>query len=132
MKKIITLLTAVALLAASALALVSCKSPADKTSTTVYGFNYSVTKDKDAGEGFVGFATVKKYVLTDAQAEIVRNGNFYGNMLDLEIPAVYETEERNYYAVIITDATACCSTGIEFLVAAGSIKRRPPAYSAGK
>lgn len=96
MKKIITLLTAVALLAASALALVSCKSPADKTSTTVYGFNYSVTKDKDAGEGFVGFATVKKYVLTDAQAEIVRNGNFYGNMLDLEVPAVYETEEGKY------------------------------------
>ncbi|MBR3415711.1 MAG: hypothetical protein IKN36_00450 [Clostridia bacterium] len=30
--------------------------------------------------------------------------------------AVYETDERNYYAVIITDATACCSTGIEFLL----------------
>ena len=28
--------------------------------------------------------------------------------------AVYETEERNYFAVIITDATACCSQGIEF------------------
>ena len=30
--------------------------------------------------------------------------------------AVYETEERNYFAVIITDATACCSQGIEFLL----------------
>ena len=30
--------------------------------------------------------------------------------------AVYETEERNYFAVIISDATACCSQGIEFLL----------------
>ncbi|MBR3640055.1 MAG: hypothetical protein IKN50_05565 [Clostridia bacterium] len=30
--------------------------------------------------------------------------------------AVYETDERNYFAVIITDATACCSQGIEFLL----------------
>lgn len=28
--------------------------------------------------------------------------------------AVYEGPERNYYACIISDATACCSQGIEF------------------
>lgn len=29
--------------------------------------------------------------------------------------AVYEGEARNYYACLISDATACCSQGIEFL-----------------
>ena len=29
--------------------------------------------------------------------------------------AIYEGEERNYYACIIQDATACCANGIEFL-----------------
>lgn len=31
--------------------------------------------------------------------------------------SVYETAARNYYACIIADATACCSQGIEFVVA---------------
>ena len=31
--------------------------------------------------------------------------------------AVSETEERNYYACLIADATACCSQGIEFELA---------------
>ena len=30
--------------------------------------------------------------------------------------AVYEGDERNYYACIISDATACCSQGIEFVL----------------
>ncbi len=30
--------------------------------------------------------------------------------------AVYEGEERNYYACIIEDATACCAQGIEFVL----------------
>ena len=30
--------------------------------------------------------------------------------------AVYEGEQRNYYACIIADATACCSQGIEFIL----------------
>ncbi|MCD8097746.1 MAG: hypothetical protein LUE31_06900 [Lachnospiraceae bacterium] len=29
---------------------------------------------------------------------------------------VYEGEDRNYYACIIEDATACCSQGIEFVL----------------
>ncbi len=29
---------------------------------------------------------------------------------------VYEGEQRNYYACIIQDATACCSQGIEFIL----------------
>ncbi len=39
--------------------------------------------------------------------------------------SVYETDEKNYFAVIITDATACCSQGIEFL-----LKDDPP-YPSG-
>lgn len=31
--------------------------------------------------------------------------------------SVYKTDERNYYACIISDATACCSSGIEFVLA---------------
>ncbi|MBQ7475155.1 MAG: hypothetical protein IJS78_04470 [Clostridia bacterium] len=31
--------------------------------------------------------------------------------------AVYEGEDRNYFAVIIEDATACCQQGIEFILA---------------
>ncbi len=30
--------------------------------------------------------------------------------------AVYEGETRNYYACLISDATACCSQGIEFIL----------------
>ena len=30
---------------------------------------------------------------------------------------VYEGAERNYYACIISDATACCQSGIEFVLA---------------
>ena len=30
--------------------------------------------------------------------------------------AVYEGETQNYYACIISDATACCSQGIEFVL----------------
>ncbi len=30
--------------------------------------------------------------------------------------AIYEGDERNYYACIIADATACCSQGIEFVL----------------
>ena len=30
--------------------------------------------------------------------------------------SIYQTEERNYYACIIADATACCSQGIEFVL----------------
>ena len=30
--------------------------------------------------------------------------------------AVYEAETRNYYACLISDATACCSQGIEFIL----------------
>ena len=30
--------------------------------------------------------------------------------------AVYEGEDRNYYACLISDATACCSQGIEFVL----------------
>ena len=30
--------------------------------------------------------------------------------------AVYEGENRNYYACLIADATACCSQGIEFVL----------------
>ena len=29
--------------------------------------------------------------------------------------AIYEGDERNYYACLIADATACCAQGIEFL-----------------
>lgn len=31
--------------------------------------------------------------------------------------AVYEGENRNYYACIVADATACCTSGIEFVCA---------------
>lgn len=30
--------------------------------------------------------------------------------------SIYQTEERNYYACLIADATACCSQGIEFVL----------------
>ena len=30
--------------------------------------------------------------------------------------AVYQGDDRNYYACLITDATACCSQGIEFVL----------------
>ena len=30
--------------------------------------------------------------------------------------SIYQTDERNYYACVIADATACCSQGIEFVL----------------
>jgi len=41
---------------------------------------------------------------------------YVGKTVKMQGPfAVYEGEERNYYACIIQDATACCANGIEFL-----------------
>ena len=42
-------------------------------------------------------------------------GNYIGKTVKMKGQfAVYEGPSRNYYAVIISDATACCSQGIEF------------------
>lgn len=83
----------------------ACKKSADNSSTTVYGFNYSVTADETAGEGYKGFATVKKYVLTEEQSKIVSKGTFAGNMIDLDIPEEYTTESGDKYKVnAIADA----------------------------
>ena len=83
----------------------ACKKNADNSSTTVYGFNYSVTADETAGEGYKGFATVKKYVLTENESKIVSKGNFAGNMIDLVIPAEYTADNGDKYKVnAISDA----------------------------
>ena len=36
--------------------------------------------------------------------------------------AVYEGEERVYYACLVTDPTGCCSQGLEFVLRDGSLK----------
>ncbi len=36
--------------------------------------------------------------------------------------AVYEGDERVYYACLVTDVTACCSQGLEFVLRDGSLK----------
>ena len=99
MKRFASLLMTVCLIAVAALSLVACSAEADKSSVTVYGFNYSTSADDAAGEGYKGFATVKKYVLTEEQSKIVSNGNFSGNMIDLVIPAEYVAENGDKYKV---------------------------------
>ena len=49
-------------------------------------------------------------MLTDPDAYLGKTVKMHGSF------AVYEGEARNYYACIISDATACCSQGIEFVL----------------
>lgn len=44
-------------------------------------------------------------------------GNYTGKTVRMKGPfSVYQSDARNYFAVIIRDATACCSQGIEFVL----------------
>ena len=44
--------------------------------------------------------------------------------------AIYEGKDRNYYACLIADATACCAQGIEFLWAGDHAPEDYPPYGA--
>ena len=102
MKKVISVILSLALVAVLSAAVVGCSKEADKSSTTVTGINYSLEKDAAAGEGYLGFATVKKYVLSDEQSKAVSKEN-YSNMIDLVIPAEYETENGKYKVNAVAD-----------------------------
>ena len=104
MKKVLSIVLAIALVSLSALFLVACSEDADKSSTTVTGLNYTFTKDKTAGDGYIGFATVKKYVLDETQTKAVAKGNYARNMIDLTIESEVETDDGKYKVNAIADA----------------------------
>ena len=103
MRKLVSTLIVLSLTVLAFSALVGCNKKNGSTSSTVYGFNYSVTTSKDAGEGYQGFATVKKYVLTDEQTKALAVGNYYGNTFDLVIPEEYVTKSGEKYKVNAID-----------------------------
>ena len=52
-------------------------------------------------------------------ADMINNGdNYLGKTVKVKGPFSYfqETDGREFFAVIISDATACCSQGIEFVL----------------
>ena len=56
-------------------------------------------------------------VYSEVYNMITTPDDYLGKMVKMQGQfAVYEGEERNYYACLIADATACCSQGIEFVV----------------
>ena len=55
-------------------------------------------------------------VYSEVSQMIYSPGDFLGKTVKMTgVFNVYEGETRNYYACIISDATACCANGIEFV-----------------
>ena len=77
MKKLLSLVLSLTIVAALSLTLVACSGNSDEPSNADTGFSCSVVQDKTAGDGYLGFATVKKYVLTEEQSKAVSKGNGY-------------------------------------------------------
>ena len=57
-------------------------------------------------------------VYSEVYNMVTNPDDYMGKTVKMSGPfTIYQTEERNYYACIISDATACCSQGIEFQLA---------------
>ena len=76
------------------------------------------SKNIPDGKNFaVDLTTLNKTMVYTRVSDMVMNPNEYeGKSVKMKgTYAVYEGKGRNYYACLISDATACCSQGIEFL-----------------
>lgn len=103
MKKLLSLVLSLTIVAAMSLTLVACSGNSDGSSNADTGFNCSVVQDKTAGDGYLGFATVKKYVLTEEQSKAVSKGN-YSEMLDIVVPEEYVTKKGKYKINAVAEA----------------------------
>jgi len=77
------------------------------------------TNDVSQGEYDVDLTVLSStMVYSEVYNMMVYPENYLGKTVKMSgYFMVYEGEKRNYYACVIQDATACCSQGIEFILA---------------
>ncbi|MGM9645037.1 MAG: hypothetical protein ACI3X1_08120 [Eubacteriales bacterium] len=111
MKKIIALL----LVSLFLFAVCSCDSKTENESGSLAATDQtqetqaSIDVDLTALSGTMIYAEVYN-MMTNPDAYLGKTVKMRGSF------AVYEGASRNYYACLISDATACCSQGIEFIL----------------
>lgn len=74
--------------------------------------------DKDTGKYDVDLTTMSSTMVYSQVNDMIRSPEKYlGKTVKMSGDfGIYEGDERNYYACVIADATACCSQGIEFVL----------------
>ncbi|MCR5150787.1 MAG: hypothetical protein K6B52_06140 [Clostridiales bacterium] len=92
-------------------------APAVKSDAYVEKLSLFSNKIPDGSKFDVDLTTLNSSMVYARVSDMVTNPKEYsGKSVKMSgTYTVYETEARNYYACIISDATACCSQGLEFL-----------------
>ncbi|MBR6702471.1 MAG: hypothetical protein IKI78_04960 [Clostridia bacterium] len=88
-----------------------------KTQASVENLKIFSKNIPDGSNFDVDLTELNKTMVYTRVSDMVMNPNEYeGKSVKMKgTYAVYEGEGRNYYACLISDATACCSQGLEFL-----------------
>lgn len=120
-------ITVISILAGMMLCMTSCgntsgsstepASPASKNDTAVSESETSA--DIGDGEIDIDLTQLSSSMVYAQVFDMVSNGdNYIGKTVKAKGPFSYfqETDGREFFAVIINDATACCSQGIEFVL----------------
>ena len=110
----------IAVTAAAALLLTGCGSASSSSDTNEY---YSVTSaaSSDTGSDDIDIDLTKldSNMIYAQVYDMVYNGdNYLGKKVKVKGPFSYfkEDDGREFFAVLVSDATACCSQGIEFVL----------------
>ena len=87
--------------------------------TDVSNNSTSEAADIDDGEIDIDLTKLNSTMVYSQVYDIVNNGdNYLGKTIKAKGPFSYfqETDGREFFAVLINDATACCAQGIEFVL----------------
>lgn len=90
------------------------KSSSESSNTTI-----SDSSDNNDGEVEIDLTQLSSSMIYAQVYDMVYNGdNYLGKKVKVKGPFSYfqETDGREFFAVLVSDATACCSQGIEFVL----------------
>lgn len=90
------------------------KSSSESSNTTL-----SYSSDNTDGEVEIDLTQLSSSMIYAQVYDMVYNGdNYLGKKVKVKGPFSYfqETDGREFFAVLVSDATACCSQGIEFVL----------------
>ena len=119
MKKSVTLIITVCVLAALFSA---CDSDGKKEAATTAATTSAATETEsvtlDLGDVEIDMTEMNStMVYTQVYDMLTSPDDYLGKTVKMNGAfSIYQGAERNYYACIIKDATACCSQGIEFVL----------------
>lgn len=121
----------ISVLSASLVFLTGCGSTSSATGGTIESYQASLTvadtteymsatmPDSSDGEIDIDLTKLDANMIYAQVADMVNNGDSYlGKTVKVKGPFSYfqESDGREFFAVLISDATACCSQGIEFVL----------------